>query len=97
MPNARYLISILVVAQLLGHAIVNLTESFLRYLITPRLSLLGAMPELRAGRFDLNAILGAILSCGLFLLVSFGLLKPIGSWGWRWITTGIPVSKDDHV
>jgi len=93
MPNAKYLISILVVAQVLAHGVMTLADEVIRELLTPLLWLLGGVPELRFGPINFSGLFREMFSSVVFVVVSLLVLKLVLRVGW--ISAVVPSAKSE--
>ena len=98
MPNARYIISLLVAAQIVAYSVGDLTGRVRAGLIDPLLKLLAGSDEIRLvlGPFDIGTVIGGLFSCLVSILLSLLLLKLVFSWAWRWIGQLIPDPQKIH-
>lgn len=87
MPNPRYIITLLVAAQIVAYSVGDLMGRVRVGLIDPLLKLLAGSDEIRLvfGPFDFGTVIVGLFSCLVSILLSLLLLKLVFRWTWRWI------------
>jgi hypothetical protein len=96
MPSARYIVTLLVAAQIVAYSIGDLTGRVRVGLIDPFLRLIGGSDDIRLliGPFDIGTVLGGLLSCLVSILLGLLLLRLVFRFAWRWIGRLIPEATD---
>jgi hypothetical protein len=92
MIQPRFLLTIIVLAQLMVRPIWDLYESIDAGIVQPLLSALvgsGRVP-IKAGIFDLGLVLGSILKCFISIVLLVLVLRLALFFSWRWISKLLP-------
>ena len=97
MPDTRYLITVLVAAQLVGFGIGELSGRIQTGFVTPLLRLVVGAPDipLMFGRFDVGGIIGAFISCLFTIFFGLLLLRLVLVISWRWIFPMLPTAAPE--
>ena len=92
LPNARYILTLLVAAQIVFYAVWNFSGSVQTGILEPLMQrFIGSNGvSLRLGIFDIGMVLGGLVSCLVSILLGPLLLKLVLNASWRWISRLFP-------
>ncbi len=96
MPNARYIITLIVAAQIVAYSVGDLTGRVRLGLINPLWKLIGGSDEIRLsiGPCDVGTVLEGLVSSLVSILLSLLLLRIVFRLCWRWIGRLVPEPSD---
>lgn len=98
MPSARYLITLLVTAQLVFYAVGDLAGRVRVGLIDPLLERItgSSQSSFLIGPFDVGYVLGGFISCVVTILLGLLMLRLVYKIAWRWIGPLIPLEPEQQ-
>ena len=98
LPNARYILTLLVAAQIVFYAVWNLFQGVQAGILEPlRQHFIGSdVVSVRVGIFDIGMVLGGLVSCLVCILLGPLLLKLVLNASWRWISRLFPDSGNSQ-
>lgn len=95
MLTSRFIVTVLVTAQIVALSVGELSVVIKSGIITPLVYLLigSDLISLRLGIFDIGTVLSGIFSCLITVLLGLSVLALIPKFAWKWIDRIIPDSS----